>query len=212
MKKAMVNVFLMLSTLLVFASFCNATPMIGTYTLTASLVSGSMAINDWTVGTGYQISFNFDDENTTYHSYNDGLDLIGEFAAIGSDDSINSTTNQSTFPNMIYGDDVQSLLTPQIQSYALNPTASSRHWARHYRAGSGANTNTWTQVQLDGLLMNFSDDGRGYYIQWSGGNVVRFDNASFIASPSPVPEPATMLLFGTGVAGLIGSRTRRKGK
>lgn len=26
----------------------------------------------------------------------------------------------------------------------------------------------------------------------------------------PVPEPATMLLFGTGIAGLIGSRARRK--
>lgn len=28
--------------------------------------------------------------------------------------------------------------------------------------------------------------------------------------PNPVPEPATMLLFGTGVAGLAGSRFRRR--
>ena len=29
---------------------------------------------------------------------------------------------------------------------------------------------------------------------------------------SPIPEPATMLLFGTGIAGLVGSRLRRKKK
>ena len=39
--------------------------------------------------------------------------------------------------------------------------------------------------------------------------VLTVDNGS-TPGPSRVPEPATMLLFGTGLAGLIGSRIRRK--
>jgi hypothetical protein len=35
-------------------------------------------------------------------------------------------------------------------------------------------------------------------------------NTGTVTASAPVPEPATMLLFSTGIAGLIGSRIRRK--
>ena len=39
------------------------------------------------------------------------------------------------------------------------------------------------------------------------------DISSYLAPvPAPVPEPATVILFGTGAAGLVGSRFRRKKK
>ena len=45
----------------------------------------------------------------------------------------------------------------------------------------------------------------------ANGDLVGLDNISF-SSAAPVPEPATMLLFGTGLAGLVGTRIRRKKK
>lgn len=44
-------------------------------------------------------------------------------------------------------------------------------------------------------------------------NYAIMDNLSFAAAGNaPVPEPATMLLFGTGLAGFAGSKIRRKKK
>ena len=43
-----------------------------------------------------------------------------------------------------------------------------------------------------------------------GGNLAQISHIEFCAKP--VPEPATMLLFGTGLAGFVGSRLRRKKK
>ena len=64
------------------------------------------------------------------------------------------------------------------------------------------NAPSWHWMQFDQM----PSDGSIFDSQ------VRWNITSFNVTSDPVPEPATMLLFGTGLAGLVGSRLRKKKK
>jgi hypothetical protein len=69
--------------------------------------------------------------------------------------------------------------------------------------------------KLDEGNPGYNDPGgentaRSAYIHDGLGNTDYYRNYVWTSDAAPVPEPATMLLFGTGLAGLIGARCRRK--
>ena len=77
----------------------------------------------------------------------------------------------------------------------------------NYAKATGWFSNQYTHIDVsNGIsgLWSFVDviDGGSYYETI----VYRSNN------PDPVPEPATMLLFGTGIVGLAGNRIRKKKK
>jgi hypothetical protein len=73
-------------------------------------------------------------------------------------------------------------------------------------AGGGSASFTDVISNADGVFISMDTSN------WSGTNWYesRIDNVVVNGTSAPVPVPATILLFGTGLAGLAGGRFRRK--
>lgn len=61
---------------------------------------------------------------------------------------------------------------------------------------------------IDFHVVGFEPDYVEWGMGWAWGEVTA--TTTYDYTPNPLPEPATMLLFGTGIAGFAGSRLRRK--
>lgn len=81
------------------------------------------------------------------------------------------------------------------------------YYATEMDAFAAATSYTFTLTHADNVNFWIHDGPNGweYCPDNVGGVSLSFDN-----NPAPVPEPATVLLFGAGIAGLVDSRLRRK--
>ena len=69
------------------------------------------------------------------------------------------------------------------------------------------NSGSWNSILGDVTSLQIT---MAYYTNWAPFEITGVDNVELFSSMEPVPEPATMLLFGTGLLGLLGFKRKKK--
>lgn len=117
--------------------------------------------------------------------------------------SLDGVAHSWTFDNFDYGDETNTDIADATGNFnAINGWGEIDRFFADYNDG-------FTFVHSSDTL-NLSFYGYGAGFQSITDESWRVTNLA--VSSDPVPEPATMFLFGTGLAGLVGTKLRRKKK
>ena len=156
------------------------------------------------VGTTHDFTFssNMDwvDISATSQFSQYGPAVSGDFAALNNNFGTGTVVESSS--------DIFSFDGMYTKSF-LNSTVGDTVWIYGYNSGTLVESHSFVQT-LDWQYISVNMTGLDQ-LELALGDNFWIDDIAFNEA-APVPEPATMLLFGTGLVGLVGSRLRKKKK